>query len=748
MKDALDVCEAGERSSKESNAALHLATAARGALELWAGAECTVNRVRDRFFDQMLRTGHAERLDDLDRLAALGVRRIRFPVLWERVEPDAHRGGGGFDWSDVRLERLAALGIEPIVGLIHHGSGPLHTHLCDAGFVDGLAGFAARVAARYPHVNAFTPVNEPLTTARFSALYGLWYPHTTELRGFYRAVLNQVLATRASMRAIRLVNPHAQLYTTEDLATVFSTLDLAEQCRYENERRWLSLDLSCGRVDRCHPLRRELEDHGIEARALDDLCAEPCAPDLIGINYYLTSDRFLDSRLDLYPQHTWGGNGRERYADVEAVRARSAGIVGHQAVLESVWARYRLPCALTEVHLACDREDQLRWLDEAWRGALAARASGADVRAVTLWSAFGAVGWNNLVTRESGHYEPGAYDVRSPQPRPTALATLARGISRGEQTPLAGGAGWWRRSSRLLYGQTPSGVAGGEVLDSTLLVVGTGAFARRVRQLCGRRFATMVAPTVALARRWLADAQQRPWAVVLAFDPARPAPDMGADLHDHWAGIRERCAADLRVLAVSTGAVFDGCSPRPYRESDAAAPADARGRGWRAFEVAITAMCPEVLVARTGLLLDPGLRGDPLSRTIEALRTGRSVPIHGQRISPTWTPHLIDTALDLLIDGERGVWHLVPRTECSVLELARWSAERLGLPLTHVEACGSPDPARGSMRALESERGWPLPELELTLDAALEAYRRVSPAAAGEDQPEPGDSGGHRLDAC
>ena len=56
-------------------------------MELWAGAECTVNRVGERWFDQVSRTGHHERPDDIDRLAALGIRRVRFPVLWERVAP-------------------------------------------------------------------------------------------------------------------------------------------------------------------------------------------------------------------------------------------------------------------------------------------------------------------------------------------------------------------------------------------------------------------------------------------------------------------------------------------------------------------------------------------------------------------------------------------------------------------------------------------------------------------------------------
>src|SRR5215207_7403081 len=139
--------------------------------ELWGGIECTVNRVGDRYHDQLAFGGHDRRAEDLDRIAALGVRTLRYPVLWERVAPERCER---FDWrwSDGRLCRLYELGVRPVVGLLHHGSGPCYTGLFDPGFAEGLAGFAARVAERYPWVNHYTPVNEPLTTARFSALYG------------------------------------------------------------------------------------------------------------------------------------------------------------------------------------------------------------------------------------------------------------------------------------------------------------------------------------------------------------------------------------------------------------------------------------------------------------------------------------------------------------------------------------------------------------------------------------------------
>src|SRR5688500_10253544 len=170
-------------------------------MELWAGPECTVNRVGGTYHDQIERTGHATRLDDLDRFAALGVRALRYPVLWERTAPDGP-ASARWAWPDERLARLRALGIRPIVGLVHHGSGPTHTSLVAPSFAAGLTVFARAVAERYPWVEDYTPVNEPLTTARFSGLYGHWYPHGRDDRTFARALLVQCRAVAQAMAAI------------------------------------------------------------------------------------------------------------------------------------------------------------------------------------------------------------------------------------------------------------------------------------------------------------------------------------------------------------------------------------------------------------------------------------------------------------------------------------------------------------------------------------------------------------------
>ena len=61
---------------------------------MWGGLECTVARIGDEFIDQTRLNGHEQRGQDLDRFAGLGIKAIRYPVLWERIEPSSPMGTG------------------------------------------------------------------------------------------------------------------------------------------------------------------------------------------------------------------------------------------------------------------------------------------------------------------------------------------------------------------------------------------------------------------------------------------------------------------------------------------------------------------------------------------------------------------------------------------------------------------------------------------------------------------------------
>lgn len=417
-------------------------------LELWGGIECTVNRVESAYHDQLRFSGHHERSSDLHAFASLGIKALRYPVLWEHGSP---RSPAEVDlsWADGRLALLQELGVVPIVGLLHHGSGPVYTSLLDEAFPRKLADYAGKVARRYPWLRRFTPVNEPLTTARFSGLYGHWYPHERSDRAFVRALLNEVRGTALAMRAIRQEIPGAELIHTEDLGYVRSTPDLAYQAAFENERRFLGLDLLYGRVSSHHPLHRYLLRAGASEAELARFCEEPCIPDVLGFNYYVTGERFLDSRTALYPAHVIGGNGRQRYADVEAVRVSRRGLVGPAALIVEAFERYRTPVAITEAHLAGHADEQARWFSYVWHAAESARTAGAAVSAVTAWALCGSYGWDALVTRGACSYEPGAFSVVDGKLVETPYAGFLRAVAQGAPRVVDGG--WWQRPERLLY---------------------------------------------------------------------------------------------------------------------------------------------------------------------------------------------------------------------------------------------------------------------------------------------------------
>jgi dTDP-4-dehydrorhamnose reductase len=419
-------------------------------LELWGGIECTVNRVGRRYHDQLRFSGHRRRAHDLQAIASLGLQALRYPVLWEHAAP---RRADDIDlcWADVRLQLLREHGITPIVGLLHHGSGPRYTSLLDPRFPVKLASYAGAVARRYPWLKCFTPVNEPLTTARFSGLYGHWYPHERSDRAFARALVNQARGTALAMAEIRRVIPDAELVHTEDLGFVRSTPDLSYQAEFENERRFLGLDLLYGRVDRHHPLHPFLRSAGIREAELERFHAHPCVPNLLGFNYYVTGERFLDSRVSLYPPHVIGGNSHQRYADVEAVRICRDGLLGPTALLTEAYQRYRTEVAITEAHLGGPAEERARWFSYVWQSAEAARRAGVPVRAVTAWALLGSYGWDKLVTRGPCSYEAGAFTIEGDALVETPYASFLRAVAQG--APCVSDGGWWRHSERLLYAE-------------------------------------------------------------------------------------------------------------------------------------------------------------------------------------------------------------------------------------------------------------------------------------------------------
>jgi dTDP-4-dehydrorhamnose reductase len=707
------------------------------ALELWGGVECTIVRLGDEYRDQRADTGHLQRRDDIDRIAELGISTVRYPILWEAIAPD-RPDALDWAWTDERLAMLRERGITVIGGLLHHGSGPRYTNLLDPDFPAKLADFAARAAERYPWVEMWTPVNEPLTTARFSGLYGHWYPHRRDYPAFLRALTNECKGTLEAMRAIRARISGAQLVQTEDLGKTFSTAPLRYQAAHENERRWLSLDLLCGRVVKGHPFHDILFGAGVGWGEMEQLESGEARPDLLGINHYLTSERYLDHRLDLYPGHEAGGNRRDTYIDAEAVRVkRLESDTGIGPRLREAWERYGIPMAITEVHHGCHRDEQLRWFAEVWKTAGALREEGVDLRAVTLWSLFGNVDWRFLLTRRAGFYDAGVFDARTGTPRPTAIAQAAKAYARGKEYdhPALDSPGWWRRPPRLYPWNGRCKALGGN--GRKLLVTGaTGTLGNAFAHICEQR----ALPLCLTARDELdindeasiaaALARHRPWAVINTAGFVRVA-DAERERDACMAANAEApeklalacAAAGIPFVTFSSDLVFDGRLGRPYVESDPVCPAGVYGASKGEAERRVLAAMPDALVVRTSAFFGPWDRYNFAWDVLSRLAAGETVrACDRSEVSPTYVPDLCHATLDLLVDGEKGIWHLANPGRVSWYAFARMVADAAGYDSSRVRRAARQ--AEPSLTALASERGSMLRPFEDALAEFVEQMRQ------------------------
>ncbi len=725
-------------------------------LELWGGLECTVNRVRDDFFSQLERNGHHGRLDDIARFAELGIKAIRYPILWERTAPDG-LAQADWSWPDERLPALRDAGVTPIAGLVHHGSGPRHTNLLDPAFGEQLAEFAGAVAARYPWLEYYTPVNEPCTTARFAGLYGLWYPHGRDDRSFIQALLNQCRGVVLSMRAIRRVNPDAKLVQTDDLGKTYSTPEMADVAQFYNDRRWLAWDLLCGMVEPGHAMWHYLTSWADEADVIW-FRDNPCPPDIIGVNYYVTSERWLDHRPERYPPHHRGHTGGRDCADIDASRALATPTPGAAPLLGEAWERYGRTLAVTEAHIDANREDQLRWLLEIWDAAQEARRLGADVRAVTVWSLLGAFDWNSLVTECRGYYESGAFDVRFTPPRATALVRMMKELARNHTPshPVLRGQGWWRRPGRFLCQPVATPDALASITADGHRLVGTGAAPILIlgaSGTLGRAFAR-VCQKRNLAYRLLsrhdmdiadADAVERalahyqPWAVINACGYVRvddAERDTERCFRENTIGpavLAAACARNgVHLTTFSSDLVFDGARGAAYVESDPVAPLNIYGKSKALAESRVLEAYPDALVVRTSSFFGPWDKYNFVTLALGALERGEPFTAASDiTVSPTYVPDLVHTCLDLAVDRESGMWHLTNGQAVTWAELALMAAERGGVDGSRIEPlsaaqCNYVAP-RPRYSALHSERAIILPPLDSALDRYLELRHEADP---------------------
>lgn len=720
-------------------------------IEIWGGVECSVVRVNDSVNDQLLQSNHENRATDLELFNELKIKKIRYPLLWEKY---AAGGKDFFNLHEFRLNKLLELGIQPIIGLMHHGSGPFVTNLYDPDFPKLLADFAHKVAIRFPWIEFFTPVNEPLTTARFSGLYGIWYPHKKDNLSFLKILINELKGILLSMLAANEFNPKAKLVQTEDLCRVYSTVSLKYQADFENTRRWLTYDILLGKFTPDHPLWNFVVDCGIPEEDLYYFIGNKIQPAIAGFNYYVTSERFLDHRKYIYPSNYHGRNSFEEYADVEAVRANLSSGLDLNGILQEAWERYHLPIALTEIHMGCSREEQLRWFYDAYRTGVELKNKGVDFRAVTAWSFLGSFDWNSLLCSTNKYYESGVYDLRSGKPRPTALAGMIKSINERAEysSPLLDVPGWWKRKDRFIYrdGNEKVLIKGDPFvnLDSIppLLIVGaTGSLGSAFAKACEKR--GIIYHLTTRSQLDIASEEsvrsmleiKKPWAVINAA---------GFSRIDEAENSRQLCTREnitgpailanicklmqIRFVTFSSDQVFDGKKRRPYSVADTTEPLNFYGLSKQLAEIKISNINSDCLIIRSSFFFNPWHEKDNLYKILQNKNTAEKHFYLPSDIimSPVYVPDFVNVVLDLLIDGERGIWHLSNQEEISIYDFVKSALNIAGIkkkiispvPYSQMEYVA----VRPPYSVLKSSSGITLPPLSNALHQFLNELKKES----------------------
>lgn len=170
-------------------------------------------------------------------------------------------------------------------------------------------------------------------------------------------------------------------------------------------------------------------------------------------------------------------------------------------------------------------------------------------------------------------------------------------------------------------------------------------------------------------------------------------------------------------MTYSSDLVFDGQLGRAYLETDATRPTGVYGESKAAAEARVLELWPETLVVRTSAFFGPWDRYNFVWHALRTLSRGQTITASDQKIvSPTFVPDLVHGTLDLLLDGERGIWHLANEGALSWNELAQRAAESARLD-RHLILTPEADAAANT--AFSSERGLILRRLDPALDDYL-----------------------------
>lgn len=339
--------------------------------------------------DEMESCGHYKNWEtDFKLVKELGIHHLRYGPPYYKT----HIGPGQYDWSftDETFNKLKEMEIAPITDLCHFGVPDWIGSFQNPDWPAYFAEYAKAFATRYPWVRHYTPVNEIMVAATFSALYGWWNERLSSDKAFVNAIHNLSKANVMAMRAILDLNPHA-IFIQNESSEYFHPDEPG--CMYRanvlNERRFLPLDLTYG-----HPvfdvIYQYLMDNGMTREQFEWFRHNHVKANCVmGTDYYITNEHCVKA------DGSWESSGE---------------IFGYYVITHQYYQRYRLPVMHTETNY--NEPDASRWLKKEWANLLRLRQDGVPVVGFTWYSLTDQIDWSSALRENAGLVDPlGLYDL-------------------------------------------------------------------------------------------------------------------------------------------------------------------------------------------------------------------------------------------------------------------------------------------------------------------------------------------------
>jgi hypothetical protein len=384
------------------------------------GIECSAPTIADGVRqDELRKTGHWDRYaEDFALIREFGIRYLRYGIPFHVVARDPRR----FDWAwtDAAVRALRAADLEPIADMLHFGVTDDLAGMGDPRLIERYARYVEAFVERYPWIRYYTPVNEPLLTAVFSAGIGWWNERRQDQQALADTIVNLATCAVLGMEIIRARRPDAIFIQSEPCEVYIPSEPAAQPgVDFLNERRFVEFDLTYGRRP-ADSVVGWLAKYGVHEDALDWFAKHGSPANcVVGHDYY---------------------KGNEWVVSPDGSTTRSARASerrGYAALARQYHARYGMPFMLTETNTAGARAPG--WLAEIWNDALALRAEGLPIRGFCWYGFVDHVDWDSGLRRNDGR--PNSCGLVDLDRRPHRVGETYRGLAlaarEGRYEPIA-----------------------------------------------------------------------------------------------------------------------------------------------------------------------------------------------------------------------------------------------------------------------------------------------------------------------